>query len=110
MKLNLATPIRDFKGEQLSDEIDKEGMTLQSVLVRSALFVEKGKNPTGAEKLEAYRLAQRLAGVLITDLTIEEAALLKAKVGAMWTPLVVGRVFELMEGQATPLHVADSPR
>lgn len=101
MRLNLSSPIRDFQGVQLTDQIDKEGMTLQSVLVRSALFVEKDKNPSAAEKLEAYRLAQRLAEVsgtpLEIDLTIEEAAFLKAKVGAMWTPLVVGRVFELME-------------
>lgn len=107
MRYDLTVPIKDLAGVQITDKVDTEGYTLRSVLVRTALMVETAKLPTAAEKLIAYGLAKRisLANHFI-DLSAEEVASLKEKGGIMWSPLVMGQLWELLE---TPVSFLPDP-
>lgn len=107
MRYDLTLAVKDLDGVQITDDKDTIGYTLRTVLVRTALFVDKAKLPSAEQKLTAYGIAKRIAqaGSLI-DLTAEEVAFLKAQAGIMWTPLVLGQLFELLE---SPIAVAPVP-
>jgi hypothetical protein len=98
VRYDLTTPIKDLAGVQLTDAQDGIGYTLGSVLVRTALFLDKAKLPTPPEKQAAYTLAKRLATAgSSVDLSIDDVAFLKTQAGAMWSTLVMGQVWELLE-------------
>ncbi len=102
MRYDLSTRVTDLNNVQISDEIDREGYTLRSVLVRAALFVDRGKNPTAPEKLASYGLAKRIAtSSSLIDLPAEDVSHLKERIGVMFTPLVMGRVWEILEAPLT---------
>lgn len=94
MKILLDVPFKDFRGNPIKDEVDTEGFTLRSVLIRSALFVDAtGKNPEGKEKFAAFQLASKINAVPqggAANFTTEELNLLKTNSGKMWMPWVVG--------------------
>lgn len=53
---------------------------------------------SGAEKVKRFGLALKIGGsVLPVDITIEEAAEIEKLVGKAYGPLVVGRVYEILE-------------
>ena len=100
MRYDPTSPIKDLKGNTITDEIDKDGYTLGSVLYRSALFVIAGENPPADEKNKSFLLAEKIQlGIEegMVSVTIEEAADLRKKVGLMWAPTVMGRVWRLLE-------------
>lgn len=98
MNYDLTQPLKDLNGVQLTDASDPVGYTLRSVLVRTALFVNTGNLPTALDKFEAYKLAKRIAQANhYIDLTAEQVAYLKDQGGAMWSPLVLGQLWEMLE-------------
>ena len=98
MRYDLTIPLVDLSGVQVTDAVDPTGYTLGTALVRSALWIDKVKLPTPPEKQAAYLLAKRIATAgASVDLSIEDVAFLKAQAGAMWSTLVMGQIWELLE-------------
>lgn len=107
MKITLDTPILDFNGHPVKDEVDKDGFSIRSVLVRSAMYIEPGQNPAGDAKFKQYQLAAKIAAVPpggSANFSTEELAALRANAGKMWLPLVVGRVWTILDA-----HESESP-
>jgi hypothetical protein len=110
MRYDLTVPLRDLNGVQLTDQADPVGYTLRSVLIRTALFIAPGKAPTATDKLSAYALAKRIATANhFIDLSAEQVLFLKDNAGALWTPLVMGQVWELLESPVQ-LIPTEAPR
>lgn len=102
MRYDLTIPLHNLNNVQITDGEAPDGYTLRTVLTRCALFVQKGKAPAAVEKLQAYALAKRIAMANgFIDLSAEEVAFLKEQAGAMWTPLVMGQVWEMLEAPIT---------
>jgi hypothetical protein len=102
MRYDLTVPLHNLNNVQITDAEAPEGYTLRTVLTRCALHVARGKTPGAAEKLQAYALAKRIAMAnAFIDLSAEEVAFLKEQAGAMWTPLVMGQVWEMLEAPVT---------
>lgn len=73
-------------------------LKLRDVLVRSALFVDQNKNPTGEEKFKGFMLAQKIHDDDGTEeYSIEDMAHLKEQVGKMWMTLTVGTVWSILD-------------
>jgi hypothetical protein len=96
MKLNLNKPIKDLDGNII------EKITAKS-LIRDALVTlgEDDKNLSGEAKYTQFSLALRIteAGDGEVELSSEEITKIKALVGRMFYPLVVGRLFDILEGK-----------
>ena len=93
MKILLDVPFLDHNGNPIKDDIDKDGFTLRSVLIRSALFVEQGQNPPGEQKFKQYQLAMKISAIPAggaANFSTEELSALKTNSGKMWMPMVVG--------------------
>lgn len=99
MRYDLSLPINDLNDKSITDSVDPQGYTLRSVLIRTALFVDASKPlPTPLAKLRAYALAKRLvAAERYIELTTEDLMELQERAGVMWTPLVLGRLYDLLE-------------
>jgi len=71
--------------------------TLRMALVNALLSpVQK---ESGVEKIKKYDLAMKIHKNDKVDLTAEEITLLKARVGEVFPVLIVGQVFEILEGK-----------
>ena len=58
MRYDLTIPIKNLEGVQIADAETPAGLTLRTVLARTALWVIRHKPPSALEKLAAYALAR----------------------------------------------------
>lgn len=83
-----------FKGKPV-----KEGETVLTLggLAVSVLLMTEEQNVPGDEKFKRFKLAERIADGGIQDVTVEDIALIKRRIGLTCQPIVVGPAFELLE-------------
>lgn len=72
-------------------------MTLRSACVQA--LTAPNENQTGDEKFKNFCLAQRITERDNVALSAEEITNLKALTGAIFIPIVVGRVWEMLDPQ-----------
>lgn len=91
--------LKTIDGEADILESDDEGalpVTLRKVCT-SALLTTGRQELTEKEKVNQFFLAQKVALTREVELTPEDVVLLKRSVGKLYPPLVVGRVFEILD-------------
>lgn len=99
MKRVVTTVLTDLSGEAMNGT--NGPLTLRSACVDALLGTYQDEaSLSGEEKYRRFQLAAKLSGSDEVDLTAEEIAQLKKLVGRAWAPLVVGRVYELLERDA----------
>jgi hypothetical protein len=84
------------------DEIEFEGApyTLRRVCVNSLICVLDGdKTLSSEEKFKFGLLARKIHGATLLELSIDEAAMVKKRVGLMAAPLVLTQAFEMLENK-----------
>lgn len=112
--LDLDQTLKGLDGKPIMEppstaDAELKPMKLRDVLVRSALFVEQSKNPSGEDKFKGYLLAQKLHDDDGTEeYSIEEMALIKEQVGKMWMPITVGIVWKILEAAGKPKPLTPS--
>ena len=96
MKIDLNNKIKTLEGEPVLEK--DEPVTFAHPCINALLSNHPDETVSGEEKLRRYQLAKRISDTLgAVTLTIEEAALIKTLVPKLYTPLVVGQLYELME-------------
>lgn len=99
MKINVLQKLVNFNDELIKDERGKE-ITLRDVLTNSLLSsTEKSKNDTGEIKYDKYRIAGLVNGADNPKLDINDLKKLKDYVGYAYSPLIVGVVWDILEGK-----------
>ena len=110
MKIDFAQKIVDLSGKTMEKESGKDA-TLSNICVEALLLSrEEDKNLPVVDKLKRGKLAEKIylqdetPDVIINlttviDITVEEANLLQALVGKTYSPLVVLRVYTMLEGE-----------
>ena len=97
MLRNFCQDLLDLEGEPLKDQ-QGAAVTLQNASVNALLGQTQDENPDGTEKAKRFVLAMKIHNVKEpVDVTAEEVALIKKLIGKIFTPLVVGRAYELLE-------------
>ena len=93
MKVNLDVILTDLKGNEVKQ--NDEFIFLSSLCV-NALLSGEGKE----DKLKCFKLATIInASPACVEMTVEDASFLKSILNnSNYTPLVIGRVFEILEG------------
>lgn len=111
MKRNFSAPIRDIKGAPIltmeEQGPDGEGKaqppkqvpaTLAFASFAALTMPLRGDEAMGAEqKLRLYALTQKVHAGGVVDVSAEDIALLKERIGRAHGVLVVGRAYELLE-------------
>jgi hypothetical protein len=79
-------------------------VTLKQLLISAVLETPAQQHPLSVEdKIKCYGIYKRLHSATedTIKLSVEEVALLKAAAGAIYVPLVLGQLFEMLEGEFT---------
>jgi hypothetical protein len=97
MKITLNTILLDVYGKEISDPADKIPLTVGKAAVAALCAGGPDEKITGAEKFKRWQLAQKIAGVLEAELTVEEVALIKKVSGEVWGIVVVGPLWLALE-------------
>lgn len=109
MQINLDQPITQLNGEAFTvPGPDAKPMSLAWVCVEALLWFDPNRpTESGEEKARCAMLATRLYQGGKQDVSIEDLALIKAKIGAnIAAPLVVGRAFQALEQRPTAVEAA----
>lgn len=102
MKRNLDTLLLDLKGEPVKEGVGGETrpVTVGSILIQSLLTLTQEDQSLAADaKVTRYKLGLKVAPGGEVELTSEDLALLKLLVGRLFSPLVVGRVYDWCESE-----------
>lgn len=99
MKIDFSQKILDFKDEPVVDA--GKDLTLSSACMTALNIVKKEDTSTGDQKFKKYELSMRIKDGGVVDISTEEIVLIKAIVGEIYVPLLVGRIFDLLEGKLT---------
>ncbi len=98
MKLTLSHPLMSVRNEALKVD-DKTSATLKWAAVEALMGQIQGETLTAMEKVQRYKLAQKVEGAFDdTDFTIEEVAKMKELIGKFFPISVTGAAYELLEG------------
>ena len=99
MKIKLDQKIMNTEGIKPLPNSDKKGLplTLKDVCINAILH--PGKDDTGKQKYEAYELFAKIRDCKTPDIemTIEEVVKIKAKIGDIYMPLILGQAWEMLE-------------
>jgi len=93
VKRNFNQPLLDLKGQPMA-----AGDTLKDAAINSLLGQLVGdERQSGTDKVKCFKLAQKIEAGDPVELTTEELATIKDRIGKGMFTLVVGRCFELLE-------------
>ena len=118
MKVKLNTELKDFEGNAMVFAVAIAGQpatdtqpavkaqpavnaTLGKMMIESLLATFKDEeNLSGEEKLKRWQLAIKIKNNAETavEMTVEEIALIKKLIGKAYSTIIVGQVWELLEG------------
>ena len=92
---DLDTPVLDLDGEQVIDRVKgvDRPATVKNFIV-NALALVNSEQVTGEEKMKRYKLAMRLNEGGEQEFTPEDLVLIKSVVATMYSPLIVGQVYD----------------
>jgi len=98
MKYDLSVKIVDIKGQPIKDS--KIELTVKDICVQSLLANFESEKIDGVEKYKRFKLSQRLENNKnkVIGLNVEEVSLIKKLLGMAYTTLIVGQVYDILEG------------
>ena len=102
MKINVTQVLKNINGDDLIEPNEKgevQPVLLRTVLV-NALMIPVEKD-TGVQKVEKYSLAIDIQKNDEIEITAEQATMLKEVVGKPYGPVIVGPVFNLLDGKSS---------
>lgn len=97
MKLDFSSVLRNLDGKPLKwgSEVDA---TLGIISAEALLAnTEDQRGAPAEEKLSRWKLAQRIHGAKVIDVTAEDIVLLKRAINAAFSVAIVGPAFELLD-------------
>ena len=102
MKIDMTKTIKNLIGVDLENPEsklkEKEPLTMRIVCTNSLLTpTQDDKNIDGNEKAKRFELAMRIYTEDEIDLNVDELKLLKDLIGRLYTPLVVGRAYQILD-------------
>lgn len=104
MNVNVMQVIHGFDGAELKAD-PKPGqareaagpLTLREVITNALVCYLPDEKPNGKAAFDRYRMAKKIHDNDEVDLTIEEIAMIKNRVGSLYLPNVVGGAWSLLD-------------
>lgn len=97
MKIDFNIPVLGLDDKPLLGP-DQQPAVLGDLV--GAALIASDDDRDAQNKYRRFKLAQKLSAGA-ADISVEDAALIKAVVGRLASPILVGRVFDLIENGAT---------
>jgi hypothetical protein len=97
MHIKITDQLTDYEGRKLVEGTTP--VTYRRVFVTALNAFDEKDRPSPDQMALIYALSTKLYNSNEIDLTLEEAALIKERVGKTFSPLVYGRTVDLLEGK-----------
>lgn len=101
MLIDVSQVLVQLNGNPMKDQDDKGQLIdaiVKSALVNAVLSPEE--KDTGVQKVQKYELARKLYKAESTvDMGVDEIAMIKRRVEALYPPLVCGQLCAILEGK-----------
>lgn len=97
MKIKIDQPIRGFSGKPI-ELPDKDNLTFRVAIENSINYIDESHPMTGEKKLQAFQIGVKLntKKLELYDLTVDQIAFVKERIGVLYNPIVYGRFLELI--------------
>jgi hypothetical protein len=107
LKINFSfQPVDLVSGKPLKD--GEKDATLASICVQALMAqTPEDANMAADEKVQAYVIASRIIKAGVVEVSVEEASLLKKRVGKLFGPMVVGQCLPALDKDATHLALVE---
>lgn len=88
--------------------MDGDKATTLAYFAINALMAQTAEDTkqTGEEKVAAYILSSKIIGGGEVEITPEESSLIKARIGKLYGPMIVGQCWPVLDGKETPKTAA----
>ena len=101
-EIDLMQDLKALDGSKsITDGLEGTAVTLRSVCT-AALLAPEQREISEKEKVERFWLASRIQNTAKMEFKAEDTVLLKKVVGRVCGPLLVGRVFEIIDPASMP--------
>ena len=97
MRVNVAGQIVDYEGRKLVE--GTEPVTFRRVFATALNVFDEKEKPAPEQMAQIYSLSVKLYQGDEIELTLEEASLIKERVGKVYNPLIYGRTVDLLENK-----------
>ena len=112
MEIDLTQTLIGLDGEPLQvqerdgDKMINVDLVLGKVLVESLMATYKNEEMTlsGQDKVKRYKLAQKIHGAEVMQFSAEDISLLKELISKLYSTLVVGIVWEMLDVETLKLE------
>lgn len=97
MRIKVTDILTDYEGKKVYE--GEAPVTYRSVFATALNTVSDQDRPEPEQMAHIYALSVKLYSSNEIDLTLEDATLIKERVGKVYNPLVYGRTCDLLEGK-----------
>lgn len=98
MKIDFNSTLKHIDGKDLTVTDAKIGLTLKAVCIEALMQIVPHESPSGEVKFKRYELALKVNEGGATDITPEEATMLKECIARVYGVAVVGPAWKLLNG------------
>jgi len=111
MKIKIDQPVLDFGGKAIVvSDADKTEFTFRMAIETAINFQSNENTLTSEKKLKAFQIGVRLNQKKLAeyDLTVDQIAFIKERIGIIYSPVIYGRFLELIGDEAVKLTTEDA--
>lgn len=99
MKIKVDHVLKNQKGETLVDPDTNEQVILKDICSNALLTpVQEDKEKEKLQKWDLFKKIRDTDNAGVIEVTAEELTVIKRSIGQLFTPLIVGQCFDLLEG------------
>jgi hypothetical protein len=95
VKVNFSQVLIDLEGSPIVD--NGKPVTLGAITAQALLAADPNTPESGDDKARAYDIATRVYRAGEVEVSVEDVALMKKKIGQFMTAIVVGQTFRMLE-------------
>ena len=99
MKIDVTQTLKDYEGKEIVGDDKKTLLTLRRVITVALNSMGGGKPIPAEKKAKAYEVFSKCYKGKEADLTVDDRSFINEQVAEFYSPLVVGRVREILEGK-----------
>jgi hypothetical protein len=99
MLIDVTKVLTQFDGMPLKDMVNGEAVDATVRMAFINALMAPAEKDSAVQKVAKYDLATRVYKQDKVEITVEEASLIKEAVGKSFAPIVVGQVYNLLDGK-----------
>ena len=101
MQVDFSKEFKQFDGKVIQESPDKpDAFTLRTASINGLMFKGEQEKLSGEEQMKRFDLSTLIyASTEPLDIASEQIVLIKEQIAKIYTPIIVGQAWKMLEGQ-----------